>query len=78
MSADDYTIILNAIGQHVSDILDGEAEGAFLYVEAGEAWQEAAIFKQYGDEIIYRGPSRALFRDVENLWEAADLIENGP
>jgi hypothetical protein len=65
--------MLAEIGQLIADILDEHGpEGAFMYAEAGDMWQEVAIFKDLGNQVIYRDPSHALIDAIQDLWESAD------
>jgi hypothetical protein len=66
-------LILAEIGQMIADVLQDEnAEGAFMYAEAGDMWQEASIFKDLGNRVTFRFPSTELFGAVQRLWESAD------
>jgi hypothetical protein len=65
--------MLAEIGQLIADILDEKGpEGGFVYAEAGDMWQEVSIFKDLGNQVIYRSPSEALFEAVQDLWESSD------
>jgi hypothetical protein len=64
--------IYEAIGRLISNALDGDAEGAFMYAEAGDNWQEASIFKDIGSKILYRDPSDELFDRIDEAWLAEE------
>lgn len=72
MSTAETGDILNAIGQHVADILGKEPRSVFVYILAGDNWQEAAVFDDLGNQVIYHDPTHALFEDIGRLWDAAD------
>lgn len=72
MSTVEMGDILNAIGQHTADILGEIPNDVFVYIEAGDNWQGAGIFKDIGNRVIYYDPSHALIEEIERLWEAAD------
>jgi hypothetical protein len=65
--------MLAEIGRFIADILGEKgAEGAFMYAEAGDMWQAAGIFKDLGNQVMYRDPSRPLTSAIQDLWESAD------
>jgi hypothetical protein len=64
--------IYEAIGSLIALLLDGDAEGAFMYAEAWDNCQEASIFKDIGNQIIYRGPSEELFNLIDEAWLAEE------
>lgn len=60
--------ILSEIGQELSDIVGGESNGIFLYVEIGEGWVSSSIFKDEGDLIRYHDSDGEILTDL--LFEA--------
>jgi hypothetical protein len=64
---------LEGIGQLIADILNEKgSEGAFMHAQAGDMWQAAGIFRDLGNQVIYRDPSQALIEAIQDLWEFAD------
>jgi hypothetical protein len=62
--------ILEEIGQLIADVLHGEnPNGAFMYAEAGDRWQEISIFKDLGNHLTFRFGSAELGNAVQRLWE---------
>jgi hypothetical protein len=64
--------IYEDIGRLVARDLGIDQEGAFLYVEAGRAWAEAGIYKDLGNQILYRDPSKELFDRIMDAWNATE------
>jgi hypothetical protein len=63
--------ILEEIGQFIAKILhDHDPDGAFMYAEAGDMWQEISIFKDLGNQILFRFASMELSDAIQRLWEA--------
>lgn len=46
-------LLMNEIGQRLSDIADGDPEGVFLYVEIAEGWVSPSVFKEDGKTVRY-------------------------
>ncbi len=63
---------LNAIGQHVADVLGKTPQNVFVYIRAGDNWQEAAIFDDLGNRVVYHDPSMEMCYEIGRLWDAAD------
>lgn len=64
--------MLADLGGEIADIVGGQVDGALLYVEAGEGWASAAIFRDEGDAIRYFDPSSELFDLIHELWNAQE------
>lgn len=65
--------ILAEIGQLIVDSLgDYDPEGAFMYAEAGDMWQAPSIFKDLGNQVLYRNPTSELCDAIQRLWELAE------
>lgn len=45
--------VMNDIGQQLADIVGGDPEGVFLYVEIGPGRVEASVFKDEGASVRY-------------------------
>lgn len=65
--------IYEAIGLLIAGRLNGDAGDAFMYAEAADNWQTASIFKEIGNQIIYRDPSHELLDKIDDAWLAEDL-----
>lgn len=63
--------ILNALAQHLQEILGSDPDGSFLYAEVDEEGYEVAIFHDHGDKITYYDADDELFDEVINLWDSA-------
>ena len=63
---------LNKIGQLTADILGKRPKDVFIYILAGDQWQEASIFDDLGNRVIYHDPTRELFEEIGRLWAVAD------
>jgi hypothetical protein len=64
--------IYEAIGRLIALRLDGDADGAFMYAEAADNWQTASIFKNQGNQILYRDPSIELCNRIDDAWLAEE------
>ena len=60
--------IMNEIGQELANIADGDPEGVFLYVEAGEGWVAQSVFKDEGMLVRYLDSNQTDLVDL--LFEA--------
>lgn len=79
MGKDKFDILgplFNEIGVELVDIVGGEPDGIFLYVEIGEGWISPNVFKDEGGQIRYLDDNEAL---SDLLWEAwyAESEEGG-
>lgn len=72
MTREDTGNMLNAIGQHVADIIGKAPHDVYVFIDAGDQWQGGAVFENVEDRVICYGPSIALIEEIERLWEAAD------
>jgi hypothetical protein len=63
---------LNAIGQYISAILNGDAEDSYLYAEATDGSVEGGIFQDKGREVIYHDPNTDLAKEILELWYLAE------
>ena len=59
------------IGRELAAIV-GDPDKTFLYVEAGEGWLGASIFKDEGSQLRYFHPSSKLTGLLLEVWEAED------
>jgi hypothetical protein len=67
---------LERLGQLIAEVLrDGDAEGTFMYAEAGDQWVEVGIFKDMGEQVTYRHASDELEIAILDLWEAETDID---
>jgi hypothetical protein len=60
--------LMNEIGQELANIADGDPEGVFLYVEAGEGWVAQSVFKDEGMLVRYLDSNQTDLVDL--LFEA--------
>jgi hypothetical protein len=63
--------ILATLGQNIAEIIDGDPEGAYLYVESTAGSCEPAIFMDVGENIVYFDADDDLFSKLFGLWNAA-------
>lgn len=63
---------LNAIGQHLYEILDKHPDGSFLFAEVDGESVEAAIFFDEGDRVVYYEFDDELFEEIQKLWSLAE------
>lgn len=68
--------LMNAIGQKLADLVGGDPNGVFLYVELGEGWVSPSIFKDEGGVIRYYNSRETGLSDM--LWDAWYLEPKGP
>jgi len=60
--------LFNQIGVELVDIVGGDPDGIFLYVEIGEGWISPNIFKDEGAQIRYFDEDDEMLSDL--IWEA--------
>ena len=60
--------LMNEIGSELTDLVGGDPNGVFLYVEIGDGWVSPSVFKDEGDVIRYYNPRSTSLSDM--LWEA--------
>lgn len=77
MSNDKMAEMLDAIGQHIAEIIDAPLENSYLNAQAGENWAEVGIFQDLGQQVLYHDPNTELSLQVIALWDAADPQKNG-
>ncbi len=71
MEIDESSDLLNAIGQHVADIIGKIPEDVYVYIEVMDDMLTAAIFENLDDEVIYYDPNMEMIEDIQSLWDAA-------
>lgn len=64
--------ILNALGQHLYEILEKHPDGAFLFIEVDGQSTEAAIFFDEGPQVVYYDPDEELLDEIQTLWNLAE------
>lgn len=63
--------LLSEIGYELADIVGGDPNGVFLYVEIGDGWAGPSIFRDEGDIVRYYRPPGPGFSDLLfDLWYA--------
>lgn len=67
---------MNEIGLELTDLVGGNSNGVFLYVEIGEGWVSPSVFKDEGDVVRYYNPRGTNLSDM--LWEAWHLEPDEP
>jgi hypothetical protein len=67
---------MNEIGHTLADIVGGNPDGIFLYVEIGEGWVRPSIYRDEGDVIRWYDPKGITLSEL--LWEAWYLEPEGP
>lgn len=74
MTKDKYDALgplLNEIGQALADVVGGDPNGVFFYVEIGPGWVSPNIFKDEGAVVrFYRPPGPSLSDILFDLWYA--------
>lgn len=71
MATDRTAQLLNEIGQMLAEDTDYPLDGTLLYAEVDRAYVAPSIFKDLGDQIIYREPDLDRLGDaLLELWEA--------
>ncbi len=68
--------LMNEIGSELTDLVGGDPNGVFLYVEIGDGWVSPSVFKDEGDVIRYYNPRSTSLSDM--LWEAWYLEPDEP
>lgn len=64
--------ILNAIGQHITDIIGKVPEDIYVFIEAGDRWQGSAVFENLDERVVCHPPSDELIDEIGRLWEAVE------
>ena len=68
--------LMNEIGLELADLVGGDPNGVFLYVEIGDGWVSPSVFKDEGDLVRYHNPRGTDLSDM--LWEAWYLEPDAP
>lgn len=69
MEADEVTHLLNLIGNALAEDAKYPLEGTLLYIEIDWDMLGQSIFKDGGDEIVFRWNAGDLEEPVRQLWE---------
>lgn len=76
MPKDRTKSLLNEIGQLLSEDIDYPLDGTLLYARLDRAFVAPSIFKDLGNQILYREPDLDRLGDaLLDLWEAQDSKE---
>ncbi|KEQ51647.1 hypothetical protein [Sphingobium chlorophenolicum] len=68
--------LLNEIGQVVADVVGGDPNGIFLYVEVGDGWISPNLYKDEGEVVRDCEITSPSLTDL--IWEAWHLEPEGP
>ena len=60
--------ILARIGQALANMIDGDPNGAFAYVEVREMWMAPSAFHDEGNRVVYLRTNIEFDEAVEDLW----------
>jgi hypothetical protein len=72
VSDEKMTELLNAIGQDLAAIVEGNPNGTYLYLEAADGAVGGGVFQDIGPEVLYYDPNDDLCDAVQELWYAAE------
>lgn len=64
--------LLADIGREIAETVGGDPEGTYLYVEAGDGWYGASLFKDEGKVVRYFDPSSELDDLIYEFWRAEE------
>lgn len=64
--------MLSDIGGELAQIVGGHPDGTLLYVEAGQGWVGAGIFKEEGANVRYFDPSSGLTDLLLDVWNTEE------
>ena len=64
--------ILAGLGQHIAEIVEGNPDQCYIYAEADAGFQEAGVFRDVGDKVLYFDPDDELVDDIGRLLHAAE------
>lgn len=67
---DVHEATLSGIADEIAQIVGGDAEGTYLYAEAGQGWVGAGVFKPEPQSVRYFDPSSDLSDLLLNAWNA--------
>ncbi len=63
--------LLSELGQELGEILGGNPDGVFLYVESGEGWVAPSVFRKDGDVVRYYPSEDSALSDILfDIWHA--------
>jgi hypothetical protein len=60
------------IGGELAQIVGGDPDRTFLYVEVGDRWLEGGVFKDEGDSVRYYDPSQELSDLIWKAWNTEE------
>jgi hypothetical protein len=60
------------VGDALAEIVGGEPDGVYLYVEAGEGWIGPSVFKDEGSELRYFDGTPELSELLLKAWKTED------
>jgi hypothetical protein len=69
---DELGPLLAEIGGELADIVGGEPDGVYLYVEAGPGWIGPSLFKDEGDVVRYYRGSARLSELLLDFWNVEE------
>lgn len=67
---------MNDIGLELADLVGGDPNGIFLYVEIGDGWVRPSLYKDEGDIVRWYDPSGMALSEL--LWDAWYLESDEP
>lgn len=63
--------LLSELGQELAELLGGNPDGVFLYVEAGEGWVAPSVFRADGDVVRYHSSEDSAVSEIlSDIWYA--------
>lgn len=65
---EDIGLHLADIGGEVAEVLGGNPDGAYLYVEVGDRWYSVSLFRDEGEVVRYYDPSSDLDDIIYEGW----------
>lgn len=75
MTIDKYDILgplYSDIGGELAEIVGGDSDGVYLYVEAGDGWIDPSIFKDEGAVVRYFDASSHLCDLIAKAWKTEE------
>jgi hypothetical protein len=67
-----YGPMLADIGSLAAEVVGGDPDGLYLYVEVGDRWIGVSVFKDEGAAVRYHDPSSDLSDLIYELWQAEE------
>ena len=67
---------MNDIGLELADLVGGDPNGIFLYVEIGDGWVRPSLYKDEGEIVRWYDPSDTALSEL--LWDAWYLEPDEP